>query len=194
MFAIAAVDGAALGMPIDAIMAVYVYQHPAKLLLYVFMASAGSALGSLAIYAIGHAGGEELLRKRISAERFAKFHATFDQHPFWSLMLPAILPPPTPFKLVALAAAASEMRLGQYVLAIFAGRFVRFLLVSIFTLIFGPEIVHVFAGLVRTHLPWVLGTIAAVSLIWLLVATIKRRSRNASLAKQEALPNQSQTS
>lgn len=194
MLAIAAVDGAALGMPIDAIIAVYVYQHPPRLLLYVFMASAGSALGSLVIYAIGYTGGEELLRKRISPKHFEKFHGAFDKHPFWSLMFPAILPPPTPFKLFALAAGASEMRLGQYLLAIFAGRFVRFLLVSFFTLIFGPEIVHIFAGLVRTHWPWVLAAVGVGLLVWLLVRTMKRRSRNSSPQKQEALPDQSQTS
>ena len=80
-------------------------------------------------------GGEELLRKRISPERFEKFHQAFDKHPFWSLMFPAMLPPPTPFKLFALAAAVSEMQFSHFLLAIFAGRFVRFLVLSILTLI-----------------------------------------------------------
>jgi membrane protein YqaA with SNARE-associated domain len=122
VFAIAALDGAALGLPMDPIVATYVYQNRSRFLLYVLMASTGSALGSIVIYGIGYLGGEELLRKRISPERFNKFHQAFEKHPFWSLMFPAMLPPPTPFKLFALAAAVSEMKFTHFLTAIFAGR------------------------------------------------------------------------
>src|SRR5712691_10758392 len=105
VFAVAALDGAAVGLPIDVVVGGYVAQNHARLLLYVLMAATGSALGSLVIYAIGYKGGEELLRKRVSPERFEKLHEAFDKHPFWSLMFPAMLPPPTPFKLFALGAA-----------------------------------------------------------------------------------------
>src|SRR5437879_8632059 len=98
----------------DPVVATYVYQNRGRFLLYVFLASAGSALGSIVIYLIGYKGGEELLRKRISPERFEKFHKAFDEHPFWSLMFPAMLPPPTPFKLFVLAAAVSEMQFGHF--------------------------------------------------------------------------------
>src|SRR5215469_16179294 len=73
----AAVDGAAVGLPVDVVVAGYVAQNRGRWLIYVFMAAAGSALGSLVIYALGYAGGEELLRKRISPERFEKMHNAF---------------------------------------------------------------------------------------------------------------------
>ncbi len=90
------------------------------------MASAGSALGSIVLYGIGYEGGETLLRKRMSAERFARIKQKFDDHEFLALMLPAILPPPSPFKLFVLAAAAFEMNIRRFLLAIFLGRVVRF--------------------------------------------------------------------
>ena len=65
VFVIAALDAAALGLPMDPIVATYVYQNRSRFLLYVLMASAGSALGSIVIYGIGYVGGEEFLRKRI---------------------------------------------------------------------------------------------------------------------------------
>src|SRR5205814_8737901 len=83
VFAIAALDGAAVGLPMDIVVAGYVAQNHNRLLFYVLMAAAGSALGSLVIYAIGYKGGEELLRKRVSAERFEKLHSAFEKHPFW---------------------------------------------------------------------------------------------------------------
>jgi membrane protein YqaA with SNARE-associated domain len=175
VFVIAALDGAALGLPVDPIVATYVYQNRSRFLLYVLMASVGSALGSIVIYGIGYAGGEELLRKRLSPERFEKFHRAFEKHPFWSLMFPAMLPPPTPFKLFALAAAVSEMRFGHYLLAIFAGRFVRFLVLSVLTLIFGPQFVHISGTLFREHLSWVLAAVAVGLLIWLVVRRLRKR-------------------
>jgi membrane protein YqaA with SNARE-associated domain len=175
VFVIAALDGAALGLPMDPIVATYVYQNRSRFLLYVLMASAGSAVGSMVIYGIGYLGGEELLRKRISPERFEKFHRAFEKHPFWSLMFPAMLPPPTPFKLFALAAAVSEMRFSHYLLAIFAGRFVRFSVLSVLTLIFGPQFVHISGTLFREHLSWVLAAIAVGLLIWLVVRRIRKR-------------------
>ncbi len=152
----AALDGAAVGLPMDVVVGGFVAENHARLLLYVLMAAAGSALGSLVIYAIGYEGGEELLRKRISSQRFEKMHAAFEKHPFWSLMFPAMLPPPTPFKLFALAAAVSEMSISHFLLAIFFGRTVRFLVLGILVLEFGPQVVHTVRIFFSHHFHWVL--------------------------------------
>ncbi|HEX4426510.1 MAG TPA: VTT domain-containing protein [Terriglobales bacterium] len=174
VFLVAAIDGSSIGLPVDATVIAYVLTDRPRFLLYVFMAAAGSTLGSIVVYVIGYKGGEELLRKRISPERFAKIHNAFDRHPFWSLMFPAMLPPPTPFKLFALAAAVSEMRFSHYLLAIFSGRFLRFLILGLLTLKYGPNVVHVLGELVRRHFYWVLIVIAAGIGVWLLV----RKSQN----------------
>ena len=162
------VDGAFIGLPVDAIVAGYVYQNRSRFLLYVLMAAVGSTMGSIVIYVIGYAGGEELLRKRIPAQRFEKIHSTFDRHSFWSLMLPAMFPPPFPFKLFALAAAVSEMSFGRYLLAILCGRAVRFLVLALLTLEFGPEVVHLFGKLLREHIYVVLLVTAAAGVAWIL--------------------------
>jgi membrane protein YqaA with SNARE-associated domain len=165
----AAFDGSFFGLPIDVIVAGYVYTDRHRLWLYVLMASAGSALGSIVVYLIGYEGGEALLRKRIPPHRFDKIHNAFDNHPFWSLMFPAMLPPPTPFKLFVLAAAVSEMRFGHFLLAIFCGRLVRFLALALLTLKFGPQIVGVTGSLVTRHLGWLLGVLALGLFAWLIV-------------------------
>jgi membrane protein YqaA with SNARE-associated domain len=165
---VAALDGAFIGLPLDAVIAGYVYQDRARFLLYVLMASAGSALGSIVIYVIGYKGGEELLRKRIPAQRFEKIHSAFDKHPFWALMFPAMLPPPTPFKLFALAAAVSEMGFWRFLLAIFSGRMVRFLLLALLTLEFGPHVVHLFGTVFRQHYYIVMLVAAAGIVAWLM--------------------------
>ena len=176
---VAALDGAFIGLPVDAVVAGYVYRDPARFLLYALMASAGSALGSIVIYGIGYEGGEELLRKRIPPERFEKIHAAFDKHPFWSLMFPAMLPPPTPFKLFVLAAAVSEMGFVRFLLAIFSGRMVRFVLLGLLTIKFGPDVVRLFGTLFLRHYYWFLGAIVAGLVIWLVM---RRKKMNNTIA------------
>lgn len=154
VFVIAALDGAAMGLPMDVVVGGYVAQNHSRLLLYVLMAAAGSSLGSLVIYAIGYKGGEELLRKRVSPERFEKLHAAFEKHPFWSLMFPAMLPPPTPFKMFALGAAVAEMSVGHFLLAIFLGRSIRFLALGILVVKFGPGIIHTLRIFFSHHFHW----------------------------------------
>jgi len=175
VFAIAFADSALLGMPVDAIVAFYVYQDHRRLLFYVIMASLGSTLGSIPLYIIGYVGGEKVLRKRISEDRFQQIHGSFEQHEFWALMFPAMLPPPMPFKLFVLGAAVFEMRFRDFVMATFAGRFVRFLVLSLLTLWFGPQIVGLMGSVVRQHFSWILGAIAGALLVWLLMRRSRRR-------------------
>lgn len=174
VFVIAFADSALLGMPVDFIVATYVYQDRKRMLLYVAMASLGSALGSIPLYIIGYLGGEKVLRKRISEQRFLKIHASFEQHEFWALMFPGMLPPPMPFKIFVLGAAVFEMRFRDFLVAIFAGRFVRFLGLSILVLWFGPEIVGLFGGVFKNHWIWVLTLIGGAICLWVVLR--RRRS------------------
>jgi membrane protein YqaA with SNARE-associated domain len=168
VFAISAVDAAFMGLPMDPIVASYIYKNPHGFLLYVLLAASGSAVGSIVIYVIGYTGGEMLLRKRLSPARFEKIHASFEKHEFLALMLPAILPPPTPFKAVVLAAAAFEMSFGRFLLAIFAGRFFRFLILGFLTLRFGPQVVEIGGRIIAHDFKWVLLSLAAGALVWLI--------------------------
>lgn len=176
VFVIAFADSALLGMPVDFIVATYVHQDRKRMLLYVAMASLGSALGSIPLYIIGYLGGEKVLRKRISEERFLKIHASFEAHEFWALMFPGMLPPPMPFKVFVLGAAVFEMKFRDFLIAVFAGRFVRFLVLSVLVLWFGPQIVGLFGGVFKRHWIWVLTLIAGGLCLWLV---LWRRRRSA---------------
>ena len=177
VFAIAALDGSFMGLPLDLVFIGYVYNHRSRFLLYVLMASAGSALGSAVLYLIGYLGGETLLRKRMSEQRFADIHASFERHEFWALMFPSMLPPPTPFKVFVLAASVFEMRFTHFLAAIFVGRFVRFLIEALFTIWFGPQFVQFVGRLVRAHAGRTLALVA-LGLALGVIAWWGRRSAN----------------
>lgn len=156
IFAVAILDSAAFGIPLDPVVAGYVYAHPGKMWLYIFMAAIGSAVGSLIPYGIGRAGGELLLLKRIDRKSFERMRDRFENQEFFAMMVPAMLPPPTPFKLFLLAAGVFEMRVYLFVLSIFAGRVIRFLILGFLVVKFGPGIVSLVTAVMARHLWWVL--------------------------------------
>jgi membrane protein YqaA with SNARE-associated domain len=172
VFFIALEDSAAIALPIDALIAAYVYARPTLLwiILFPLLASVGAAIGSLVIYAIGRKGGEVALAKRVSPEKLAHLRQTFEKREFLALLIPAMTPPPMPFKLFAFAAGVFQMRLRDFLAAIFTGRFIRFLLLAILTVKFGPQIVDIAKDLIGRHLGMTLGGIAVLVLvIWLIV-------------------------
>jgi membrane protein YqaA with SNARE-associated domain len=187
VFVIAFADSALLGMPVDAIVATYVYQDRKRLLFYVVMASLGSALGSIPLYLIGYLGGETVLRKRISEERFLKIHRSFEQHEFWALMFPGMLPPPMPFKIFVLGAAVFEMRFTHFLGAIFAGRFVRFLVLSLLTLWFGPQIVQLAGALFKEHF---YSVVIGILIVGLTFCVLRRRKKARSKLLESLKPRQ----
>jgi membrane protein YqaA with SNARE-associated domain len=172
VFVIAVLDGAAIGLPMDPFVATYVYKRHFLFWLYTLLASAGSAVGSSVLYWIGYAGGEAFLRKKISEARFLKIQRSFDQHEFWAVMFPAMLPPPTPFKLFVLSAAVFEMNFWHFFLAVFAGRFVRFLLLSLLVIEFGPE----FVQLIARHFIWILAAMLIGIAGWIVVRKMQKKS------------------
>lgn len=177
VFAIAALDGLGVPLPgaLDVAFATYVHNKPYFAPLYVMAAAIGSTLGCLVLYAIGYEGAEVLLRKRMSPEKFEKTRLSFENHCLMALMLPAMLPPPFPFKIFVLSAAVFEMKLRHFIMAIFIGRLVRFASAALIVVYFGPQIMSVVGSALKNHSGLVLlGAVGAVGIWWLV-----RRSRSA---------------
>src|SRR5271165_5923715 len=170
------VDAAFLGMPLDAIVGGYVYAAPRRFLLLSAMAAAGSALGSIIIYWIGYKGGEVLLVNRVGEERFKKIHATFERYGFLGLMVPSMLPPPTPFKLFVLTAGVIEMSFAKFLAAIFFGRLLRFCILSLLVIKFGPEIVEFVGHVVARHARLALAIVAVVALLGWWVWRLRKKN------------------
>uniref|UniRef100_E6QMQ3 VTT domain-containing protein n=1 Tax=mine drainage metagenome TaxID=410659 RepID=E6QMQ3_9ZZZZ len=159
---IALVDAASLPVPMDLILTGYVWADKAHLWLYVLVASAGSAIGGLIPYALGRAGGEIFLLKRVDRERFEKMRLRFEQQEFFAVMVPSMLPPPTPWKAFVFAAGVFEMRVLPFVLAVFSGRIVRWTILSLLVLKLGPGAVSLTGRVIHDHLGVFLGALSLV--------------------------------
>ena len=182
VFVIATVDAALFGIPLDPVVAYYVHTDPRRALLYAFMGATGSALGSLVPYTIGYKGGEAFLVKRIGQRKFRCIHGLSEKYGDLALIVPAIMPPGTPFKLFVFSAGIAEMNFLHFLLAIFTGRLARFVLLSCLTIKFGPEIAAITQTLVKTHPLLTLGIVAAVILS--VLAIVKWRSSHQPPAEE----------
>lgn len=165
---ISTVDSAAFGIPLDPVMIAYTYKDRDNLLLvaiYIISAGIGSAVGSLVPYWIGRKGGEPLLLKKISHQRLEELRDRYESWEFFFVMIPSMLPPPTPMKLIILAAGAFEMRQVLFMLALFVGRTLRFTLIAFLVIRFGPDIVEQLGNSLRYHLPVVIAiTLSLIAL------------------------------
>ena len=146
-FVVAIFDSSSIPVPIDAVLAVFIWDHKGTFWIYVTLAAAGSAVGGLLPYWLGRAGGELFLLKRIDRARFDALRLRFEKQEFLAVMIPSMLPPPAPWKVFVFAAGVFEMRVVPYMLAVFAGRLIRWMILAVLVIQLGPGAV----GLIAHH-------------------------------------------
>ena len=171
--AVALLDSSSIPVPMDAIMAVWIWNNKSHFWLYAFMAALGSAIGGLLPYGLGRAGGELFLLKRLNRARFDAMRARFEQQEFWAMAIPSMLPPPTPWKAFVFAAGVFEMRVVLFMLAVFTGRLIRWLVLSLLVIELGPGAVQV----VERHALAALAIVGGLGLIAFALWWRKKRRR-----------------
>jgi membrane protein YqaA with SNARE-associated domain len=175
MGALAFVDSSSIPVPMDAFIAFYAWHDPHRFYLYVLMAAIGSAIGGLVPYFIGRAGGEIFLLKRINRARYEALRDKFERQEFLALMIPSMMPPPTPWKLFVLGAGVFEMRVVNFMLAVFTGRLIRFGVESLLVIHYGPEIVHELTRIMHRHMLAALSVLAVIFALLVLYALRKKK-------------------
>jgi membrane protein YqaA with SNARE-associated domain len=174
---VALLDSSSIPVPMDPLVALYAWNNPHRFYLYVLAASVGSAIGGLVPYYIGRAGGEIFLLKRIDRAKYERLRDRFEKQEFLALVIPSMMPPPTPWKMFVFAAGVFEMRVTTFMLAVLVGRLIRFSVVSLLTIRYGPQIVHEVSDLMRTHVVGVLVALGAILGILALIAVRKSMGR-----------------
>jgi membrane protein YqaA with SNARE-associated domain len=159
---LALIDTASIPVPIDALLIDYVAHDHSRFVLYCIMAAAGSGLGSMVPYFFGRAGGELFLLKRINRKRYEQLRDRFEKQEFLAIMVPAMMPPPMPIKLFEFAAGVFEMRPLWYFSAIFTGKFIRFMVWSIITILYGPALLRHLTKTMHDHLYYVLAGVGVI--------------------------------
>jgi membrane protein YqaA with SNARE-associated domain len=176
--AIALLDSSSIPVPMDVIVAGYVWNDRSRVVLYVLAAAIGSAIGGLLPFFLGRAGGELFLLKRIDRVRYEQLRDRFERQEFLALLIPSMMPPPTPWKLFVFGAGVFEMKTRDFILAVFVGRLIRFSALSFLTIRYGPEMVHIVSDAARRHLLVLMMALAVVVVVLAVVGVRKLRKRS----------------
>jgi len=127
LFLIAFLDSSVLTFPVinDLLLIDLSIRYPARMPYYAAMATLGSVAGCLLLYYIARKGGEAMFHKH-AGPRAQHIHAWINRNGFVSILVTALLPPPTPFKIFVIAAGALEMPVRTFVLGLLVARGLRF--------------------------------------------------------------------
>lgn len=128
MFVVALLDSSFLSFPQvnDLLIIVASTKTPARMPFYAGMTVAGSLLGCFALYVVARRGGESFLRKRLKGRRVDRALGLYQKYGLLAVIVPALLPPPVPFKLFVLMAGAAAVSPLKFGIAILIGRGIRY--------------------------------------------------------------------
>ena len=179
--AIAVLDSSTIPVPMDFLLGTYMWNDRGHAWVYVLMGAAGSALGGLLPFLLGRAGGELFLLKRVNRTRYEQLRNRFERQEFLALMIPSMLPPPTPWKLFVFAAGVFEMRTLPFMGAVFLGRLVRFGVLAVLTVRYGPQAISELGSLTHQHATTLL-TILGLLLIGIVLYAVRKGTQRRSRA------------
>lgn len=170
LFTIAALDSSFVSLPQinDLLVVLMVTGNKAWMPYYALMATLGSVVGCSILYVLAKKGGEALLRRRVSSARVDRALALYRRHGVLALMVPALLPPPAPFKLFVLGAGIAGVRPVKFVIGVAVARGARYLILGTLAIYYGDAA----KALMETHGPLVGLSIAVlivtVAVVWFL--------------------------
>jgi len=140
LFLISFLDSSVLTFPVinDLLLIELSIQHPARMPLYAFLAMLGSVLGCVLLFYLAEKGGEALFHKH-AGDRAQAIHNWVVKNGFGGMLIAALLPPPTPFKVFVVAAGVFEVPLWSFVSAITLARAVRYFAIGYLAIRYGRE-------------------------------------------------------
>jgi membrane protein YqaA with SNARE-associated domain len=142
MILIGALDSSLLSLPEinDYLVVARCYSDPKSVFYFPLFAAAGSVIGCLVLYTIMRRGGQAVMRRRFSAENIAKVERAYARFGFLALAVPALLPPPMPFKIFVATAGALEYPRWRFMLTVMIARSVRYIIEGTLAVFYGEQV------------------------------------------------------
>jgi membrane protein YqaA with SNARE-associated domain len=172
LFVVGVVDSAFLPLPIisDALTISLCADNPLRMPYYALMSTVGSVLGCMILYFVVRRGEEALLRK-YEGPRAARVRHWLKRNGFITTIVAALMPPPTPFKIVVIGAGALKMPARSFFLAILIARSIRFFGEGYLAARYGPQ---VFQYLMTHKLSMGLISVGVVAVFYVVVKLLTR--------------------
>jgi membrane protein YqaA with SNARE-associated domain len=176
LFVVAFLDSSFISLPQinDVLVVLMVVGNKALMPYYALMATAGSVAGCYVLYLIAERGGEAFLTKRLHRGHVERALALYRKRGVLALIVPALLPPPAPFKLFVLLAGVAEVRPLAFVTSIAIARGLRYLVLGALAVRYGDSALDLMREHGREAALWVAVFIVAAAIAWWL---LRRSSR-----------------
>ena len=173
MLVIGALDSSLLSLPEinDYLVVMRVANDHKAVLYFPLFAAAGSVLGCLLLYTLLRRGGQAVLRKRFRAEHIERVERAYARFGFLALAVPALLPPPMPFKIFVATAGTLEYPRWRFVITIMIARSLRYYIEGTLAIFYGRQVIEFIKQYGFTILAVVIGLCA----VGLAVYLIKKR-------------------
>jgi membrane protein YqaA with SNARE-associated domain len=171
LFVVAFLDSSFISLPQinDLLVVLMVVRNKALMPYYALMATAGSVAGCYVLYLIAERGGEAFLAKRLHRGHVERALALYRKRGVLALMVPALLPPPSPFKLFVLLAGVAEVRPLVFVISIAVARGLRYLVIGALAVRYGDFALEMLQQHGREAALWVVVFIVAAGIAWWLL-------------------------
>ena len=175
MVLIGALDSSLLSLPEinDYLVVMRCYSDPKSAFYFPLFAALGSVLGCMLLYTIMRRGGQAILRRRFRADHIERVERAYARFGFLALAVPALLPPPMPFKIFVATAGALEYPRWRFMLTIMLARSLRYYVEGTLAIFYGA---YVLEFLQRYGLP-ILGVVAALCLAGLTIYLLRQKLR-----------------
>ena len=170
LFLIGFLDSSFLSFPeINDLLIIWmVTQHKERIVYYSLMATAGSVLGCLTLYYIARKGGEAFLRRRFREHHVESGLRLFQKYGLLVVIVPALLPPPAPFKIFVLLAGVAAIPVWQFVTAITVARIIRYGGEGLLAVFYGERAAAFLRDHAREAGLWLSAIALVLGAIWML--------------------------
>ena len=141
LFIIALLDSSFLSFPQvnDLLIIVLSTKYPERMPYYAGMTTIGSIIGCYLLYGVARRGGEVFLRKRVKGRYADRAIALYQRHGLLAVVVPALLPPPVPFKVFVLLAGAAAVSPVRFGIAVAIGRGIRYFGQGYLAVLYGEQ-------------------------------------------------------
>jgi membrane protein YqaA with SNARE-associated domain len=173
LFLVAFLDSSILSFPVitDLLVIDMTVRNPVRMAFYAAMATAGSLAGCIWLYLLARKGGEAYFHRN-AGHRAENIRRWVGDHAFWSVFIPAVLPPPLPFKLFVIGEGVFQVPLRIFVLALIAGRGFRYFGEGFLAIRYGRQVLSV----VMAHrILFLAATATTCGMLLILGALLKRK-------------------
>lgn len=185
MIIIGALDSSLLSLPEinDYLVVGRCYKYPTAAFYFPLFAAAGSVIGCNILYTIVRRGGQAVLRKRFKLQSIRRVERAYERFGFLAIGIPAILPPPLPFKIFVATAGALEYPRWKFLLTVMIARSFRYYVEGILAVFYGKRVLLFLKdnGLV------IISIVGSLVLIGGIIYLIARRRMNAKPSIEEEL-------